>query len=193
MKDFIFIIGASGIGKTMLAKKLLEHYKGALAEMNTVPEFEIPAGIDDPGIFEEKVCWECCVAQLKKFHEFGINNVISGDFDDLRTADIPIEFQGYNYVTLKLICNNFEQNLEQMKNRGNGLIDFDLLSKSSEKINARPLLINEVEIDVTGKDSDAVFDEAVKCIDSFNPLIEYEYVKPSKELFYSWVISNGLR
>ena len=94
------------------------------------------------------------------------------DFDDLRTADIPIEFQGYNYVTLKLICNNFEQNLEQMKNRGNGLIDFDLLSKSSEKINARPLLINEVEIDVTGKDSDAVFDEAVKCIDSFSPLIK---------------------
>lgn len=34
MRDFIFIIGASGIGKTTLAKKLYEHYKGTWIETN---------------------------------------------------------------------------------------------------------------------------------------------------------------
>lgn len=37
MRDFIFIIGASGIGKTTLATKLYEHYKGAYVEMSMIP------------------------------------------------------------------------------------------------------------------------------------------------------------
>ena len=42
MRDFIFIIGASGIGKTTLATKLYEHYKGAYVEMSMIPEFGVP-------------------------------------------------------------------------------------------------------------------------------------------------------
>jgi len=152
MKDFIFIIGASGVGKSTLAKGLYEHYKGAYVEMNMIPEFNVPKDVD-PGLFEEKVCWECTVALLKKFNELGIKNIVSGDFDDLRTADIPIVFKGYNYITLKLICSDYEQNLRQMKNRSNGLIDFELLEKSTKKINTRPLLVNEVLIDVSKKNA----------------------------------------
>ncbi len=192
MRDFIFVIGASGVGKSTLSQKLFEHYQGAYAEMNTVPEFCVPQNVD-VGLFEEYVCWECCVIQLKKFHELGIKNVISGDFDDLRTADIPIVFKGYNYITLKLVCNDYEQHYNQMKNRGNGLIDFELLRRSSEKINKRPLLINEYEIDITGKTPDIVLQEAIELIDNAETLMEYEYTKPPKELFYSWVYSNGLR
>ena len=158
-----------------------------------VPEFCIPSNVDG-GVFEELLCWECCVAQLKKFNELGIKNVISGDFDDLRTADIPIVFKGYNYITLKLVCNDYEQNYEQMKNRGgNGLIDFELLQKSREKINNRPLLINEYVIDVSGKSPNRVLQEAIELIDNAETVTDYKYTKPPKELFYSWVFSNGLR
>jgi len=192
MRDFIFIIGPSGVGKTTLSKGLFEHYQGAFAEMSMVPEFGIPEGVDG-GIFEENVCWECCVAQLKKFHELGIKNVISGDFDDLRTRDIPVVFKGYNYITLKLICSDYEQNFNQMKNRGDGLIDFELLKKGTEKIMNRPLLVNEFEIDVAGKTPEEVLKEAITLIDSAGTRQEYEYELPPKEQFYSWVWSNGLR
>lgn len=67
----------------------------------------------------------------------------------------------------KLFFSDSWQNWNQMKNRGNGLIDFDLLKNSTEKINKRPLLVNEFELDVAGK--------------------------TPKELFYSWVFANGLR
>ena len=192
MRDFIFVIGASGVGKSTLSQKLFEHYQGAYAEMNTVPEFCVPPNVD-AGLFEELVCWECCVAQLKKFNELGIKNVISGDFDDLRTADIPIVFKGYDYITIKLICNDYEQHYEQMKNRGKGLIDFELLQKNREKVNNRPLLINEYVIDVTGKKPDEVLQEAIDLIDHAETVLEYEYTKPPKDWFYSWVFSNGLR
>lgn len=65
MRDFIFIIGASGIGKTTLATKLYEHYKGAYVEMSMIPELGVPEGVDE-GLFEEQVCWESCVTQVKK-------------------------------------------------------------------------------------------------------------------------------
>ena len=70
MKDFIFIIGTSGVGKTTLGKGLFTHYNGAYVEQSMVPEFGIPENVDE-GLFEEQVCWECCVAQMMKFHEMG--------------------------------------------------------------------------------------------------------------------------
>ena len=47
MKDYIFIIGPSGVGKTTLAKGLFEHYKGVYFEQNMIPEFGIPNNVDE--------------------------------------------------------------------------------------------------------------------------------------------------
>ena len=181
MRDFIFIIGTSGIGKTTLGKGLFAHYNGTFVEQNMVPEFGIPKNVDE-GIFEEQVCWECCVAQMMKFHEMGIKNIIGSDFDDLRTADIPEVFKGYNYITIKLICKDLSQLHNQMENRKNGLIDYELQRKCSDKVNKRPLLINEVEIDITNKTSQQVLDEAIEIIDNTETLMEYNYQKPKKEI-----------
>ena len=150
VKNFIFIIGTSGIGKTTLGKGLFAHYNGAFVEQNMVPEFGIPKNVDE-GVFEEQVCWECCVAQMMKFHEMGIKNIIGSDFD------------------------------------------YESQRKCSDKVNKRPLLINEVEIDVTNKTSQQVLDEAIKIIDNTETLMEYSYQKTQKDLFYSWVFSNGLQ
>ncbi len=38
-KDYIFVTGASGIGKTTLANGLLEHFKTTCIEQNMIPEF----------------------------------------------------------------------------------------------------------------------------------------------------------
>lgn len=193
MRDFIFLIGTSGIGKTTLGKGLFAHYNGAFVEQSMVPEFGIPENVDDEGVFEEQVCWEACVAQMMKFHEMGIKNIVGSDFDDLRTADIPDAFKGYNYITLKLICKDLSQLHDQMENRENGLLDFELQRKCSDKVNNRPLLINEVEIDVTNKTAQQVLEEAIQVIDHTEIMTEYVYHKPQKDLFYSWVFSNGLR
>lgn len=192
MRDFIFIIGPSGVGKSTLAKSLFERYRGALAEMNAVPEFGVPENVD-PGVFEERVCWECCVAQLKKFQELGVKNVVSGDFDDLRTADIPEVFRGYDFITLKLVCSDAGQLHRQMANRGEGLIDFALQERSARRIAARPLLPNEFAIDIAGKSPEAVLAEAVALVDYAGTRQDYAYRKLPREWFYSWVESNGLR
>ena len=195
LKDYIFVTGASGIGKTTLANGLLEHYKTTCIEQHMIPEFISRDGIEPmTGELEELTCWENQVAMLKCFHKLGYKNIIASDIDDLRTADIPIVFKGTNYITIKLVSTDLKQICEQMKNRpNNGLIDYELQQKMNEKNLKRGTLVNEVELNVAGKTAEQVLEEAIKIIDTRESLLDYEYVKPPKELFYSWVFANGLR
>ena len=195
MKDFIFITGASGIGKTTLANGLFEHYQTTCIEQHMVPEFVSRDG-NEPmtGELEELTCWENQVAMLMCFHKLGYKNIIASDIDDLRTADIPIVFKGTDFITIKLICSDLQQIREQMKNRpNNGLIDYELQEKMNEKNMHRSPLVNEVEIDVAGKSIGEIRKQAINMIETTPPCFDYEYTKPSKEMFYSWVFANGLR
>lgn len=195
MKDFIFITGASGIGKTTLANGLLKHYKTTCIEQYMIPEFISRDGSEPmTGELEELTCWENQVAMLFCFHRLGYKNIIASDIDDLRTADIPVVFKGTDFVTIKLICSDLHQIQEQMRNRpNNGLIDFELQKKMNEKNMQRSPLINEVEIDVADKTVSEVLEQAINLVETAPCRLDYEYVKPPKELFYSWVFANGLR
>ena len=195
MKDFIFITGASGIGKTTLSNGLLEHYKTTCVEQHMIPEFISRDGTEPmTGELEELTCWENQVAKLMCFHRLGYKNIIASDIDDLRTADIPVVFKGTNFITIKLVSSDLYQIQEQMKNRpNNGLIDYELQEKMNEKNIKRNPLVNEVEIDVAGKSIEEVLEQAISIIDTTTSLLDYEYTKPPKEMFYSWVFANGLR
>jgi len=195
MKDFIFIIGTSGIGKSTLAQGLFEQLRSTCIEQHMVPEFISRDGTEEmTGLLEEETCWENQKAMLFCFHKLGYRNIIASDIDDLRTRDIPIDFKGYRYITIRLVCHDLYQMQQQMKNRpNNGLIDFELQEKLNTKMLTRPNLPNEHTIDVTGKNQDQVLSEALEMILNTESLFEYDYTKPDKQHFYSWVPANGLR
>lgn len=138
MRDFIFITGASGIGKSTLAKGLLNHYQTTCIEQNMVPEFISRDGSEPmTGALEELTCWETLVAMLMCFHRLGYKNIIASDLDDLRTADIPIVFKGTDFITIKLVCSDLQQLQQQMRNRPDGgLIDFESQQRMNEKTEA---------------------------------------------------------
>ena len=195
MRDLIFITGTSGIGKTTLSKTLFEHYNSVCIEQWMIPEFKTRDGIEEmSGALEELTCWENQIAMLFCFNRLGYKNIIASDIDDLRTGDIPIIFNGYDFITIKLISSSLEQIQNQMKYRSNnGLVDYELQQKINDKNINRPPLVNEYEIDVAGLSPEDVFRKAVEIIDNAKNLLAYTYVKPDKDMFYSWVFSNGLR
>ena len=169
--------------------------KTVVIEQHMVPEFISRDGIEKmTGELEELTCWENTKAMAFCFHRLGYKNIIISDMDDLRTADIPVDFKGYKFLTLKLVCSDLHQIQIQMKNRPNhGLIDFELQEKCNSKNLNRQPLVNEHTIDIAGLSEKAVLHAALEIVNSKDPLIDYEYTKPPKDLFYSWVISNGLR
>ena len=194
--DFIFIIGPSAVGKTTLAKELYKYYNGVYFEQNMVPEFTIPTDCEDEGVFEEQICWDNVLLQLKYFYEKGFRNIVALDFDDIRTRELPKIFKGYNFITLKLISSNPEQIKNQMiyrQNNEGGLYDIDNVNRANEKISNRKLLPNEVLIDVFGKSKEEVFKEAINTIDNFKPLIDYNYELDDENNYQSWVQSKNLK
>ena len=195
MLDFIFITGTSGIGKSTLAQNLLQTLKSVVIEQHMVPEFISRDGFEEmTGELEELTCYENTKVMAFCFHNLGYQNIIVSDIDDLRTADIPIDFKGYRFLTIKLVCSNLQQLQEQMKNRhNNGLVDYELQEKCNFKNLNRPPLINEHRIDVAGLSIKEVLQKALSIIESTEPLTAYDYTKPPKDLFYSWVFTNGLR
>ena len=193
--DYIFIIGPSAVGKTTLAKKLYKYYEGVYLEQNMVPEFIIPKDVADIGVYEEELCWQNMLLQLKFFHDKGHQNIVALDFDDIRTGELPVLFKGYDFITLKLISSDTEQTKRQMEYRHNhesGLYLPDYVERSNAVIMSRELLPNEVMIDVAGKSKEDVLREAIHIIDNFKPLKEYIYEIPDEKLFLSWVQSRGL-
>ena len=66
MKDFIFVTGASGVGKTTLCNGLLAHYKTTYVEQHMILEFISRDGKEQmTGELEELTCWKNQVALLK--------------------------------------------------------------------------------------------------------------------------------
>lgn len=189
MHQIIFIDGFSGVGKTTLAKKLHKHYKGVYIEQYMIPDFVTKDGKTEiTGREEDETLYNLMVANIKEFAKLEYKNIIALDFNQIRFRDIPIDFEGYDYLIIHLVCNK-EQNLQQMKNRGNGLIDLEMLEKEYVRCEKYPreLLPNEIVIDVTNKSADEVFVMAVEKIDSTKSQLDYEYTMPDKKSFGTWV------
>lgn len=193
--DYIFIIGPSAVGKTTLAKELYTHYHGVYFEQNMVPEFTIPPDVEDIGIYEEQLCWENVLLQLKFFYDKGHRNIVALDFDDVRTREIPLLFKGFNFITLKLISSDTEQIKQHMIHRHNnegGLFALSGVERANDVIMNRKLLPNEVLIDVAGKSREEVLEEAIRIIDNFESKTEYDYTLDDEHNYLSWVQSRKL-
>ena len=193
--DFIFVIGPSTVGKTTLAKKLYQHYNGVYIEQNMVPEFIIPKDVKDVGIYEEQLCWENTLSQIKFFYDKGLRNIITLDFDDIRTRELPNIFQGYDFIIIKLISNNpnqIKQQMEHRKNNEGGLFRPEYVERANFVIKNRRLLPNEVQIDIANKNKDELLEEVIKIIDNFKPVKDYIYELDDEKNYLSWVQSRNL-
>ncbi|MBR4892129.1 MAG: hypothetical protein IKZ34_03045 [Alphaproteobacteria bacterium] len=193
--DFIFVIGPSAVGKTTLAKKLYNHYSGVYIEQNMVPEFVIPESVEDVGLYEEQLCWENTLAQIKFFYDKGLRNIVALDFDDIRARELPKIFQGYNFIIIRLVSSDSNQikvQMEHRKNNEGGLFNPDYVERANSVIKGRKLLPNEVMVDVAGKDKQGVFAEVMSLIDNFEPVKDYAYELDDEKHYLSWVKSRKL-
>ena len=194
--DFIFVIGPSAVGKTTLVKELYKHYNGVYLEQNMVPEFVVPKEVEDVGIYEEQLCWENVLLQLKFFYDKGYNNIVSLDFDDVRAREFPLLFKGYHFIILRLVSSDTEQIRQQMICRHNnegGLYALEQIERSNQVIMNRHLLPNEVKIDVAGKSKEEVLKSVIEIIDTYKPLLDYDYQLDDEHNYLSWVQSRNLK
>jgi hypothetical protein len=78
------------------------------------------------------------------------------------------------------------------KNNEGGLYAPDYVERSNSVIMNRKLLPNEVQIDVAGKSREEVLAEAIKIIDNFESMKDYNYELDDEHNYLSWVKSRQL-
>ncbi len=194
--DYIFLIGPSAVGKTTLAKGLFARYGGVYIEQNMVPEFAILADCPDEGAYEEKLCWDNVMMQVRFFREQGCRPVIALDFDDVRVRELPLIYRGERFLILRLVCGDEGQIIAQMERRRQhegGLYAPAWALRANEVIRSRALLPNERVIDAAGKTPAQVLAETAAIIDGFAPDTDFAYTLDDEKHYLSWVQSRGLK
>lgn len=56
----------------------------------------------------------------------------------------------------------------------------------------RHLLPNEVKIDIAGKSKEEVFKSVIDIVDTYKPLLDYDYELDDAQHYLSWVRSRNL-
>ena len=151
--------------------------------------------VKDIGIYEEQLCWENTLAQIKFFYKKGLRNIVALDFDDIRARELPKIFRGYKFIIIRLVSSDPKQIKKQMEHRKNnegGLFRPEYIERSNAVIKSRKLLPNEIMVDIAGKNKDKVLAEVIKLIDNFKPLKKYVYKMDDKKHYLSWVQSRKL-
>ena len=111
-------------------------------------------------------------------------------------GELSALFKGFAFIILRLVSSDPGQIRRQMEYRNThegGLYTPEYVERANAVIRNRPLLPNEVTLDIAGKTKEDVLAEAVRIIDHFTPKKGYDYALDDERHYLSWVCSRGLK
>lgn len=161
--DIIFIAGAPGTGKSSVAQKLQKKLKSPCFEFDWIPEFRFNGRNEITYIEEECIAFENLVLVIKNYLKHGFKNIIITDLEDKRIVELDKHFSKMNYLifTLTLADDNIQKSRILNKTRSSKYRDWKTGIKINSNILKRPLVKNEIRIDVTTKTLTKVVNEII--------------------------------
>ncbi|PIS05273.1 MAG: hypothetical protein COT81_02005 [Candidatus Buchananbacteria bacterium CG10_big_fil_rev_8_21_14_0_10_42_9] len=150
MKDFIFIAGAPGSGKTTISKLLAEKLGSFVIDFGKLREFHLKPDWSNESAEEEEMSFENLIFILKNYNQRGYKNVIVNDLQDFRIQQIPKLLSKINFVIFSLIVNdNAELKKRIESERESGYKNVEKALKWNGELTKRPEIKNEYKIDNT--------------------------------------------
>ncbi len=166
MKDFIFIAGAPGIGKSTLAKLLQGRLGTPMFEFGWIPEFRYTGEKEILYEEEESIAFENLTMVLQNYCKHGFKNIIVTDLEDKRIQRLDTVFCHNTY----LLCTLFTEDEMLLKgrvldeSRSSKYRDWEESIKINRGIITRSLLPNERRIDVAHLDERELLEVLVNLI-----------------------------
>ncbi|MBP2249042.1 hypothetical protein [Paenibacillus xylanexedens] len=187
--DFIILHGSAGNGKTTLSRRLHEHLRSPYFEFGWIPEFRsLSPSVQITQREEEQLSFENLMLVVKNYNRHGFKNIIITDLDDARIRDIPIQFEGFNYIIFTLYSDEDEVIRLRIQNRNNGnsYSDWEQSIKLNSLIRGRNKLPNEYRILNSSKDVESTLKELLNHLESHLPSRNNK-IQVSKNDFYSYI------
>lgn len=161
MKDFIFIAGAPGSGKSTVAAALQKKLNSPLFEFGWIPEFR-NRGAETIGYVEEEVfAFENLTLVTKNYAKHGFKNVIITDLNNHFVEDIPKTFAGYDFSIFTLRLKDEETLKTRVLNetRSSAYRDSAEAVRINQSLFNRSAYQNEILIDLKDQPTEFVVEQ----------------------------------
>lgn len=158
MKDFIFIAGAPGSGKSTVAEALQEKLDSPLFEFGWIPEFR-NKGEETIGYREEEsFSFENLVLVAKNYTKHGFKNVIITDLNNDYIEKLPEIFDEYDYAiyTLRLEDEDILKSRVMDETRSSGYRDWQKALEINRGLQNRQAFSGETFVDIGSRSAEEV-------------------------------------
>lgn len=161
MKDFIFIAGAPGVGKSTIAKALHEKLDSPIFEFGWIPEFQNKGTEKINYTEEESFAFENLTLVVKNYAKHGFKNVIITDLNNEYIQRLAEDFAGYDYAIFTLRMNDEEvlRARVQDDSRSSGYRDIEEAARINRHLQERSAFKNEVFINNDDQSVDQVIEK----------------------------------
>lgn len=149
MRDFIFIAGSPGSGKTTVCTLLQQRLASPYLEFSRFREIHLDSTWSNADAMEEQMAFENLLFTLKNYIHYGYKNVIVTDFEEHRVRQLPGLFPRSNYLIATLYVNTYEALKARVLNpeRDSGYRNYEAAWAWNVGVQERATLRNEYKLD----------------------------------------------
>lgn len=166
MKDFIFIAGAPGSGKSTIAKAIQAKLDCPLFEFGWIPEFQNKGHEKMSYVEEEGFAFENLTLVAKNYTNHGFKNVIITDLNNDYIQRLADDFSGYDYLifTLRLNDNNLLKSRVEDETRSSGYRDSEEAIRINKQLLQRKNFKSEIFIDINNQSIEEIVEKVLRLI-----------------------------
>ncbi len=166
MKDFIFIAGAPGAGKSTIANFLQRRLNSPMFEFGWIPEFQNKGETSITYTEEEEFSFENLILVAKNYAKHDFKNVIITDLNNKFIEKLPEIFDGYDFAiyTLRLDDENMLKQRVLDESRSSGYRNWEEAQEINQSLMNRQPFKNETFISIDSKTAEQVTEQILESL-----------------------------
>lgn len=167
MYNFIFILGAQGVGKTTLARLLKEKLNAVHIDFDWIRGFHLNNTWTNMSEVEEVMSIENLVFLLKNYAKNDYKNVIIGGFTEKNIENFLGKLKDYNNIVFTLYLTDDETLKRRVltETRDSGFRDYEAAIEFNKKLRDELHFPNEYKIDNTNQIPEETVSQIVAILD----------------------------
>jgi broad-specificity NMP kinase len=168
MRDFIFVAGAPGTGKTTICKLLSQKLVSPYVEFSYFRQMHLDETWSNATPLEEQMAFENLLFTLKNYSHYGYKNVIVTDFEDERVQQLPGLFPKSDYLIVTLYVSTYEELKARVLNpeRDSGYRNYQAAWAWNVGVQERATLRNEHKLDNSAESPAEIVETILRLVEA---------------------------
>jgi hypothetical protein len=168
MRDFIFVAGSPGSGKSTVCALLWQRLASPYLEFGHFRQMHLDNTWSNASPLEEQMAFENLLFTLKNYIHYGYKNVIVTDLEEYRVQQLPELFPKSNYLIATLYVSTYAALKARVLNpeRDSGYRNYQAAWAWNVGVQERATLRNEYKLDNSAEQPDGVVEAILRLVEA---------------------------